>query len=266
LPADFQKQLRLVQNPLPDRRRTVPPGGVQLSGFACRTLTPGEDHRHPPAVLAADLGHRRQELHRQMGCDLTGAHALLDLFRQQFEQGQTARHPTRAAIEAASQIFHTVPEAPLQFLQQPAFLQRCPAPGHAHGMFQEYGLGLVGRPDHGFDGVAAQLLQRLDALIAVDHQVAIQLVGHRHHHDGNLLTVGSQRSQQALVPSGTSPPPVLPASIELVKLQLHGPLVCRDSVCGRRGQVFLKRGGKWIGNPRGIKQIQGELVFRGAQQ
>jgi hypothetical protein len=88
-------------------------------------------------------------------------------------------------------------------------------------MLQKHGLDLTRRPDHRLHRVPAQLLQRLNALIAVDHQVTIRLVGHGHHYDGNLLTVGGQRRQQALVPIGATPPPVLPATVELVKLQLH---------------------------------------------
>jgi len=52
----------------------------------------------------------------------------------------------------------------------------------------------------------------------------------------------------------------------LVKLQLHGLLPRRDSVCGRRELVFLQKGGKCVGNSRGIKPIRAELVFRGTHQ
>jgi hypothetical protein len=34
LPLGFQKQLRLIENAEPDRRRSVSPGSVQLPGFA----------------------------------------------------------------------------------------------------------------------------------------------------------------------------------------------------------------------------------------
>lgn len=115
MPLRFQEQLRFVQNPLPQGSRRVTPGGVQLSGFACRPLTPGEDFRHSLAVFAADLGHRRQKLHRQVGRDLARAYTLLNFQGQQFDQGQPPQHPTGAAIEAARQVLHTVAEAPLQF-------------------------------------------------------------------------------------------------------------------------------------------------------
>jgi hypothetical protein len=133
-------------------------------------------------------------------------------------------------------------------------------------MLQQHGLGFARRPDHRFHRVPAQLLQRLDALIAIDHQVTIRLPGHRHHYDGNLLTVGGQRRQQSLLPIGAARPPVLPAAIELVKLQLHGLLACRDSVCGRRELVFCDRRGECIGNLRGIKQMRRELVFCTVEQ
>jgi hypothetical protein len=85
-------------------------------------------------------------------------------------------------------------------------------------MLQKHGLDLSRRPDHRFHRVPAQLFQRLDALIAVDHQVTIWLVGHGHHHDGNLLAAASQRRQQPLLSIGTARPQMLPATVELVKL------------------------------------------------
>jgi hypothetical protein len=222
LPLHFQKQLRFVQNPLSQGSRRVTPGGVQLPGFACRPLTAGEDFRHSLAVFAADLGHRRQKLHRQVRRDLAHAHSLLNFLGEQFDQGQPSRHPTGTAIEAARQLLHTIAEATLQFFQQPSFLQSRHPPRRAQGMLQQHRLEFARRPDYGLHRVAAQLLQSLNALKAIDHQVAIRLARDDHHDDGNLLAVGGQRCQQTLLPIGAARAPVLPTPIELMKLQMHG--------------------------------------------
>jgi hypothetical protein len=64
-------------------------------------------------------------------------------------------------------------------------------------------------------------LQSRDALIAVDHQVTLRVVRHGHHHNRHLLTHGGQRGQQATLPLRLARPQMLPAPIQLVKLQLH---------------------------------------------
>jgi hypothetical protein len=89
------------------------------------------------------------------------------------------------------------------------------------GTVQHQSLDLAHRPDHRLHRVSPQLLQSCDALIAVDHQVTIWLVGHGHHHDRRLLARGRQRSQQQPLPLRPTHPQVLPAPIQLVKLQSH---------------------------------------------
>ena len=60
---------------------------------------------------------------------------------------------------------------------------------------------------------------------------------------------------------------MLPAPIELVKLQLHGDCsLASRSVWSRLELVFFGRRGKCAGNSRGINEIRAELVFRGAHQ
>ncbi len=221
-PLRFQKQLRLIEKSLAYRGRRRAPGAIQLARLAGRTLPPGKDLCHPPAVLAADPGHRRQALHRDLWRDLARAHPFLHLVWQKFDQRQAARHPTGTAIEAQRQLFHTMAEAPLQLLQQPPFLQLRQPPRPPQGVFQQHRLQFAGRPDHGFHAVPPQLLERPYALIAVNHQIALRrLLCQGHHHDWRLLAMRRQRCQQPLVAITASRPAGLPAPIELVKLQLH---------------------------------------------
>jgi hypothetical protein len=224
----------------------------------------GEHRGHALAGIQAVARHRHQNLHRQVRADLAFAHLLLDGLRQQFHQRQTPRHPTHAAIEAARQLVQPVVKAPLHLRQQPTLFQRSLRLAEAQRTIQQQSLGFAHRPDHGFHRIAAQLLQGGDAFVAVDHQVAVRLAGGGDHHDGRLLAYVGQRGQESPLPLRTAHPQMLPAPIQLVKLQLHG-LRSRDSVWSRRDLVFRGRGGKCAGNPIGVKPIHAPLVFRGAQ-
>src|ERR1019366_6185411 len=84
--------------------------------------------------------------------------------------------------------------------------------------------GFAHRPDGGFDRVPAELLGRRDALVAVDHQVAVAVAWGEDHHDGRLLARLSQRRDQAPLPVRLADSQVFPSPVELVKLQLHGGL------------------------------------------
>jgi hypothetical protein len=75
---NFQKQCRLVENPLPDQSGSVTPGGVQFTRFTGAQLEPGKDRGHALARLYADACHRHQELHRDLGADFSPAHAFLN--------------------------------------------------------------------------------------------------------------------------------------------------------------------------------------------
>jgi hypothetical protein len=57
---------------------------------------------------------------------------------------------------------------------------------------QQQSFGFAHRPDGGFHRVPAQLLERRDALVAVDHHVAFTVVSGDHHDDGRLLAALSQ--------------------------------------------------------------------------
>jgi len=223
LPLRFQKQLRLLQNPLADGWGSVTPRGIELSGFAAGEAILGQGFGHGLAVLRTGARHRHQVLHRHVGRDRAAAHLLLHALRQQFDQGQPARYPTQAAIKAARQLLQSIAKTSFQFRQQPAFFQRRLPFRHAEGTIQHQRLGLTQRPDQGLHRVPPQLLQRCQALVAVDHQVTIRLPGHGHHDDRRLLPGGRQRGQQPPLSLRSPHPQLLPAPLQLMKLQSHRP-------------------------------------------
>jgi len=161
-------------------------------------------------------------------------------------------------------IVQSIAKATLHLRQQPALFQRRLEFTEPQRTIQQQGLGFAHRPAHRFHRVAAQLLERRDALVAVDDQITVRLAGGGYHYDGRLLAGVGQRCQQPPLPLGTAHAQILPAPVELVKLQLHA-CVSRDSVWGRRDLVFRAGRGKCASNSRGINHIRTELVFRGAQ-
>jgi hypothetical protein len=221
LPLRFEKQLRRIQDALANRGRPLPPGAIQLAGFPHFAVILGEDRRHSLAVLQADARHRHQKPQRYLRQDLALAHLLLDRSWQNLHQRQPPRHPAHAAIEPAGQLVKAVAEALLQLRQQPAHLQRRLVFAQPQRAVQQHGRGFAHRPYHRFHRVPAQLLQSRDPLVAVDDHVTVRLTFDGHHHDGRLLAAVGQRSQQSPLPRWMAHSQVLPAPLELVKLQLH---------------------------------------------
>jgi len=133
LPLRFQKQLRLGQDALANQARAFAPGGVELPGWPRVAAVLDESGGHPLAILQVDSRHRHQILHRQFGAKRSFPHLLLDRFRQQIDQRQAPRHPTRAAVETPRQLLQRVAKALLHLRQQPALLecraQRAPRVG-----------------------------------------------------------------------------------------------------------------------------------------
>ena len=206
---------------------------------------PGERRGHPFAVLQVDARHRHQILHRHVCGDFALAYLLLDGLRQKFDQRQSPRHPAHAAVKPARQFIEAVAEALLHLRQQPALLQRGLVLGKAQRTVQQQSLGFAHRPDHRFHRVPAQLLERRDALVAVDHQIAVVVVRGENHHDGCLLARLSQRRHQAPLPVRPAGSQVFPSPVELVKLQLHGGLrvqygPSRDWSFAANGEVCRK--------------------------
>jgi hypothetical protein len=167
---------------------------MQLAGFTRIAVMLGEDCGHPLAILQALACHRHQKLQRHLRQDLALAHLLLDCLRQDLHQRQPPRYPAHTAIEPARQFIEAVAEALLQLRQQPAHLQRGLAFGQTQRAVEQHGRGLAHRPHHRFHHIPAQLLQRRNPLITVDHHIAVCLAFGGYYHDGRLLpSVGYRR-------------------------------------------------------------------------
>jgi len=221
LPLRFQKQVRLGEDALANHARALAPGGIELCGLPRATTMPGKSLGHPLAIIHADSRHRHQILHRHLRPDLCFAHLLLDGFRQKLDQSQTPRYPAHAAIEAPSQFLQRVAEALLHLRQQPALFERAFLLTESQRPFQQQSFRFAHCPDSGFHRVPAQLLERRDALVAVDYHIAAAVVLREHHDDRCLLATVSQRRHQPSLPVRLANSQMFPSPVELVKLQSH---------------------------------------------
>lgn len=222
LPLRLQKQLRLIQKPVANRLCRCSPGGIELPRFTAAPPVTRKPFRHAPAVLRPGPGHRNQELHRHLRRDGAVAHLLLHTVGKQLDQAHPTRHPARAPIKTPRQRLQPVAEALLQLHQKPAFFQSRFTLAPTHRTVKKQGLHFAQRPDHRLHRVPAQLLQRRDPLIAVDHQIFIRLLG-RNHDDWRLLTAGRQRRQQSPMPLRTAHTKMLQALLKLMEFQTHAP-------------------------------------------
>src|SRR5580658_5829843 len=109
---------------------------------------------------------------------------------------------SRAGSARASrrkELVDRVTEALLHLNQQPALFQRALLRAESQRPRQHQGFGFAHRPHRGFDRIPAELLQRGDALVAVDHQVTFAVVlGNDYYDRGLLAAVGQRRQQPAL--------------------------------------------------------------------
>jgi hypothetical protein len=244
----FEKQFRRGEDSLAHHGRAIAPGGIELAGLARVAVVLREDGGQPLAILQADAGCRYQELHRHLRRDPAFAHLLLNGLGQQFHQGQAARYPAHAAIEAARQLLQAVAEALLQFGEEPALFERTLLLGPAQRSVEQQGFGFAQWPKDRFDCIAPQLPESGDALVTVDHQVAVQPAFSGHNHDRRLLPGGDQRGQQPAVPRRMVNPEVLPAPVELVEFQPHADFVFRISM-ERAGTGLLRQQGEVVVEP-----------------
>ena len=175
--------------------------------------------------------------HRRVGRDLSLAHVLLNRLWQGLHQRQATRHPTRALRQTRRQLF-LIQALLTQRLEQPALLEHTEPLGAALAAVQQESIALVEVPDSGGHGVAPQALEAAQALETVDDQVTPGLK--RHDDDGHLLALVRQRSQQASLALGSNPTQTLVASVELVKLQIHGGPPVSDRL--KRGMRQQQRG------------------------
>ena len=151
----LEEQLRLGEDALANGARALAPSRVELLGRAGIAMLFDENRGQAQAITGVDARHRHQMLHRHLRGDFADAHVLLNRFRQQVDQRQPARHPTRAAVEPARQFVGRVVEALFHLRQQPALFERAFPRTEAHRPRQQQGVGFAHRPHHGFDRVAA---------------------------------------------------------------------------------------------------------------
>lgn len=214
----FAEQLGLGEDALAHHAGRAAPGLVERAGLPHGPRLRGEGFRHRPAMLRIDARHRRQVTHGDLRRDPAFADLLLDRFRQQFHQRQPARHPSRAAVEAPRQLLERAAQPALHLLQQPALLQRRLRLAHAQRPLQHQRVGFAHLPDDGVDRVEAQLLQRGDALVAVDDQIAAFAFD---DDDRGLLAGFSQRGDQPPLARRMPHPEAFQAAVQLMKLQLR---------------------------------------------
>ena len=148
-----------------------------------------EDRGQALAIIGVDARHRHQILHGHLRGDPAVAHVLLNRFRQQFDQPQAARDPTCAAVETARQFVERVTETLFHLRKQPALFQRAFQWTQPHRSGQEQRVGFAHFPDSGVDRVAAELLERGDAFVAVDDKICAVIFD---DNDGRLLSGVSQ--------------------------------------------------------------------------
>jgi hypothetical protein len=206
----FQKQFRLVKNALAHCLFGIAPGVVERGSLSRGKVLLGENGGHPEALLEAHSRHWHEVSHGELRADLAFSYLLLDSFRQRLHQRQTARHPTTAAIETSRQIIDRVAQPLFHLRQQPALFQCAVRLTHPQRAIQQQRLGFAHVPHHGLHRVAAQRLQRGDALMAVDNEVAVGLFD---DDNGRLLTGFSQRSEQAPLARRVADPEVFQVAV-----------------------------------------------------
>lgn len=200
----------------------------------------GEDPRHRVAVFDADARHGRQVSHGDLRGNASFADLLLDGLRQCVHQRQTACDPGGTAIEAARQVFDGVAILVFHLGQQPALFERgLRLTVAAQGMHQQQGFGFACCvQNESIDRVATQLLERGDALVSIDHQIALL---HLDNEDGGLLAGFSQRSQELSETRRVADPEVRQTAVQLMKLQgllRHG----IQYAAGAEGSLAARRG------------------------
>jgi len=225
--------------------RGLAPGLIQLFGLPRVVAMRGEGCGHPQTVVQVHARYRHQILHRHVRGQFAFTHLLLHALGQQLHQRQPPQYPTPAAVEAPRQFVGRVSVTLLHLLQQPALLERRLRLGHALRTVQQQRLGLAHRPGNGGHGIAAQLLQRGEALVAVDDQIPIRSAGEGHDDDGRLLSGVGQRCQQAPVTARIVDPQVLEAPVQLMKFQLHGQP--RYTAVGRASPIGCSLQDRWPG-------------------
>lgn len=95
-------------------------------------------------------------------------------------------------------------------------LERAVRRAHAERAFQQQRVCFAHVPHHGLDRVATQRLERGDAFMAVDDEVAVGLMN---DDEGRLLAGFSQRRDEAALLARVADPEAVQAAVQLMKFQ-----------------------------------------------
>jgi hypothetical protein len=170
---------------------------MQLARFPRLAVTLGEDGSHSLAGFQADPHHRHQKLRRHLRRNLAFANLPLNRFPVTPPPAPTGATPNLRCGRTIAPTHQGRSRNAAPSTQEPTNIQRCFLFRQAQGTVENDGLSSGHRPHHCFHFVAARLLSRCDALVAVDHHFTIPLAIGRDHHDGATLC---QRRQQAPLP------------------------------------------------------------------
>ncbi len=212
------EKLRRCQDAFAHGAAGVAPCAIERARVPRRPPLLGEGGGHAPAMLPADARRRRQIARGERGSDLAFPHQLLHRFRQRLHQRQAAGHPRLAAVEAPGEFFQRATQTAFHLGQQPALFDRALRLAHPQRPVQRQRVGFAHLPDDGVDRVAAQLLERGDAFVAVDDQIAVASFDDDY---GRLLADLSQRRDQPALARRTPYPEAFQAAVQLMKLQSH---------------------------------------------
>ena len=169
-------------------------------------------------MLYAEACHRHQVTHRQRRSKFAFPHQLLHRLGQDLHQGQAARHPVLAAVEAPGELFDRQTQAALHLLKQPTLFQRAIRFSHPQRALQHQRVGFAHLPHHGLDRIAAQLLERGQTLVAINDQIAAAGFD---DNDRRLLTGFSERGNQPPLAYRMPHPKAFQAAVQLMKFQLR---------------------------------------------
>lgn len=146
-------------------------------------------------MVQADTRHRHQTFHRHLCGDLACSHLFLHTVGKKLDQPQATRHPTQTAIEHTGQFFQPIAEALLELREQPAFFQRALSLRPTQRTIEHQCRDFAQRPNHCLDRISTELLKSRDALMTINDQIAIGLIGHSDDNDRTLLPRGGERGQ-----------------------------------------------------------------------
>ncbi len=99
-----QSQARIGQQPAPDRRVDLAPGGVELLAFVAAQRVVGDGFGESQTVLLRSPRQGHQTAHRRLRGDGASPDSLLHGLGEVTDQSQTARDPAGALVQAPGEL------------------------------------------------------------------------------------------------------------------------------------------------------------------